>query len=49
MTIILNMRKIILEAVPYALVRRRTASLILEHTEYFPNVIRSLPENPERT
>ena len=33
-------------AVPYASVRSRTASMLLEHTECFPNMIRSLPEHP---
>ena len=33
-------------AVPYASVRSQTASMLLEHTEYFPNMIRSLPEHP---
>ncbi|KAG0712531.1 hypothetical protein GWK47_002084 [Chionoecetes opilio] len=49
MKIILNMHNKFLElpnAVPYASVRSRTASMLLEHTECFPNMIRSLPEHP---
>ena len=44
--IILNMTTHFLElpnAVPYASVRSRTAIRLLEHTECFPNMIRSLP------
>ena len=49
MTIILNTHNQFLElpnAFPYASVRSRTASMLLEHTECFPNMIRSLPEHP---
>ncbi|KAG0710060.1 hypothetical protein GWK47_023570 [Chionoecetes opilio] len=49
MKIIFNMHNKFLElpnAVPYASVRSRTASMLLEHTECFPNMIRSLPEHP---
>ena len=49
MKIILNMHNKFLElpnAVPYASVRSRTASAILDHTDCFPNMIRSLPEHP---
>ena len=48
MTIILNMHSNFLElpnAVPYASVRSRTASVLIEHTECFPNMIRLLPEH----
>ena len=47
--IILKMHKKLLEllkVVPYASVRNRTTSVLLEHTESFPNMISSLPENP---
>ena len=49
MGIILNMHNTFLElpnAVPYTSVGSRTASMLLEHTECFPNIIRSLPEHP---
>jgi hypothetical protein len=32
-------------AVPYASIRNRTASMLLEYTECFPNTVRSLPEH----
>ena len=49
MTIILNMHNTFLDlpnAIPYSFVRSRTASMLLEHNECFPNMIRSLPEHP---
>ena len=49
MIIILNMHNKLLElpnAVPYASVRSRTASMLLDHTDCFPNMIRSLPKHP---
>jgi hypothetical protein len=46
--IILNMRNTFFElpnAVPYASVRNRTANMLLEYTECFPNTVRSLAEH----
>jgi hypothetical protein len=48
MKFILNMRNTFVEqpnAVSYAPVRNRTASMLLEYTECFPNTVSSLPEH----